>query len=205
MSSISSKTRRAVVTLLQLLLAIVVGLCSAWFVLKSTASFGEPIGPWRVSTLAGSADADLYTRARVALGGLLALNRQETMYYLADSDSSGAPLRSRCTYRVSGKPPAARWWSVTAYAEDFFLFPVDSRRYSVNGGTAALDAQGRFAFISAPRQPVNTVSGGGEQPWLPTPGERGLMFTLRVYNPAPALAAAPASLEPPRIERLGDC
>jgi hypothetical protein len=31
------------------------------------------------------------------------------------------------------------------------------------------------------------------------------MFTLRVYNPEAALAAAPASLDPPRIERLGDC
>ena len=191
--------------LMQLLLAVAAGLGSAWAVLKSSAAFGERAGPWRVSTLAGSADADLYTRARVALGGLLALNRQETMYYVADTDSSGAALRSRCTYRVSGTPPAARWWSVTAYAEDFFLFPVDSKRYSVNGSTAALDTQGRYTFISAPQRPADVVPGGAERPWLPTPGDRGLMFTLRVYNPAPTLAAAPALLEPPRIERLGAC
>ena len=94
---------------------------------------------------------------------------------------------------------------MTAYADDYFLFANEARRYSVNGASATLDATGRFAFLSAPRLPVNTVSGGGEQPWLPTPGDRGLLFTLRVYNPAPELAAAPSSLDAPRLERLGDC
>lgn len=192
-------------TLLQIVLAIAAGLASAWGLLGTSATFGEAAGPWRVSLLAGSADADLYTRARVAIGGLLALNRQETMYYLASTDSAGAPLRSRCTYRVSGRPPAARWWSVTAYADDHFLFADEARRYSVNGASAPLDASGRFAFVSAPRPPAHAASGAGGQRWLPTPGDRGLLFTLRVYNPAPALAAAPASLDPPRIERLGDC
>lgn len=82
-----SRARRIATALMQLLLAVAAGLGSAWAVLKSSAAFGESAGPWRVSTLAGSADADLYTRARVALGGLLALNRQETMYYVADTDN----------------------------------------------------------------------------------------------------------------------
>jgi hypothetical protein len=191
---------KALRLIVQLLLALALGLASAWGVLRSAANFGEAAGPWRVSLLAGSRDADLYTRARVAIGGLLALNRSETMYYLAHTDSAGAPLRSRCTYRVTGVPPAARWWSVTAYAEDFFLFPNEARRYSLNGSTAVLDGQGRFSFVSAPEPFVE-----GTVPWLPTPGDRGLMFTLRVYNPAPGLAAAPASLDPPRIEAMGAC
>lgn len=187
-------------------LAIALGAGSAWLVVRSQLDRGGvSVGAWRTSTLAGSTHADLYTRAVVAVGALLALNREETVYYVATTDSDGRPLRSRCRYRISGPAPDARWWSVTAYAEDFFLFPVDSKRYSVNGSTAALDAQGRYTLVSAPRQPANDVPGGAEQPWLPTPGDRGLMFTLRVYNPTPALAAAPALLEPPRIERLGAC
>lgn len=184
------------------LIAIALGLGSAWAVLRSNSQFGVAAGPWRVSTLAGSPEADLHTRARVALGGLLALNREETMYYVAFTDSAGQPLRSRCAYRVSGKPPPARWWSVTAYAEDFFLFDNAQRRYSVNAQAAPLDAEGRFAFVSGPgaATPVPAVL-----PWLPTPGERGLMFTLRVYNPDAALVAAPGSLAPPLIDRLGDC
>jgi hypothetical protein len=182
------------------LLAVALGVGSAWAVLRAGSSFGDAAGPWRVSLLAGSPEADAYTRARVAIGGLLALNRDETMYYVAQTDSDGAPLRSRCTYRVSGPPPPARWWSVTAYAEDFFLFPNAPRRYSVNGATAPRDAEGRFGFVSAPQAPAGTTL-----PWLPTPGDRGLMFTLRVYNPEASLAAAPASLQAPRIERLGEC
>ena len=187
--------------LLWLLAAVALGLGSAWGVLRSVSGYGASAGPWRASTLAGSPDADLYTRARVALGGLLALNREETMYYVAATDSAGAPLRSRCRYRVSGVPPQARWWSVTAYAEDLFLFPNPQRRYSVNGANAPLDAQGRFALLSGPSSPP----GAETLPWLPTPGDRGLLFTLRVYNPTPALAAAPGSLQAPRIEALGEC
>ena len=192
-------------TLLQVALALAAGLGSAWWLLTRGSNFGDAAGPWRVSLLAGSADADLYTRARVAIGGLLALNRQETMYYLASTDSAGAPLRSRCSYRVSGVPPPARWWSVTAYADDYFLFPNEARRYSVNGATARLDAGGRFSFVSAPQQPADPSSDGGAMLWLPTPGDRGLLFTLRAYNPAQGLAAAPSSLVAPSIERLGNC
>lgn len=190
------------------LAAVALGLGSAWGVLRSQSGFGgDAAGPWRASALAGSADADLYTRARVALGGLLALNRAETMYFLAQTDSAGQPLRSRCSYRITGRPPQARWWSVTAYAEDFFLFPNDQRRYSLSGSSARLDAQGRFSLVSGPTAPsAHSASPGKPDPvWLPTPGDRGLMFTLRLYNPDPALASAPASLLPPTIQAIGDC
>jgi hypothetical protein len=179
---------------------VALGLGSAWWALRGVGHFGVAAGPWRASLLAGSADADPYTRARVAIGGLLALNRDETMYYVAGTDSDGQALRSRCSYRVSGLPPPGRWWSVTAYADDFFLFADPQRRYSLNGATAKLDAQGRFAVVTGPQAPA-----GGAEPWLPTPGDRGLLFTLRVYNPAAGLQARPDSLQPPQIQRLGAC
>jgi hypothetical protein len=180
--------------------AVALGLGTAWWSVRGLARFGADAGPWRASLLAGSADADVYTRARVAIGGLLALNRDETLYYVAATDSDGQPLRSRCAYRVSGPPPPGRWWSVTAYADDFFLFADPQQRYSLNGATATLDVQGHFALVSGPLAPA-----GSSDPWLPTTGERGLLFTLRVYNPAASLQADPASLQPPRIQRLGAC
>lgn len=182
------------------LLAIALGAGSAWLVVRSQLDRGGvSVGVWRTSTLAGSTHADLYTRAVVAVGALLALNREETVYYVATTDSEGRPLRSRCRYRISGPAPDARWWSITAYAEDRFLFDAPARRYSINGRNAPLDAQGRFALESGPTPPANGI------PWLPTPGDRGLSFTLRLYNPAPDLVANPASLAAPRIERLGGC
>ena len=139
------------------LAALAVGAGSAWLAVRSQLdSGGVSAGVWRTSTLAGSTDADLYTRAVIAVGALLALNRDETMYYVATTDSAGRALRSRCRYRISGPAPAARWWSVTAYAEDRFLFPNAERRYSLNGGSAPLDARGHFAFESGPTAPAGT-------------------------------------------------
>lgn len=180
---------------------IALGLASAWLALRDPWSSAPSVtaGAWRTSLLAGSTDADLHTRARVAIGGLLALSRAETLYFVAERDDAGAPLRSRCSYRVEGLPPPARWWSVTAYAEDFFLFDHPARRYSLNGGTARLDGAGRFALVTGPAPADATTH------WLPTPGDRGLMLVLRLYNPDPALVAAPQTLAPPSIRRIGDC
>ncbi len=180
---------------------LLLGLGSAWLAVRSVSGYGASTGAWRASTLAGSPDADLYTRARVALGGLLALQREETMYYLASTDTQGKPLRSQCSYRVSGVPPRARWWSITAYADDMFLFDHPQRRYSVHGDNVTLDAHGRFALVTGQQRPA----GSDSTPWLPTPGDRGVVFTLRLYTPERALVESPALLQAPVIELIGGC
>ncbi len=180
--------------------AVALGLGSAWWVLRKApwSTHVVQVGAWTGSTLTGSPDADMYTRARVALEGLLALDRSETMYYRANTDDSGRALRSRCSYRIEGAPPSARWWSITAYADDFFLFDAPNQHYSLNGTTAQLDAAGHFALSTGPT-PQSGVH------WLPTPGDRGLVLTLRLYHPAPDIQAAPARLQPPSIRPVGAC
>ena len=180
--------------------AVALGLGSAWWVLRKAdwTATAVKVGPWASSTLVGSTDADMYTRARVALEGLLALGRDESMYYVARHDDAGRPLRSDCSYRVEGLPPPARWWSVTAYDDDLFLFEAPNRQYSLNGSTARLDPSGRFALVTGPKAIQDWH-------WLPTPGQRGLVLTLRLYNPASELQAAPARLQPPSIKAIGAC
>ncbi len=180
--------------------SVAAGLGSAWWVLKKASWMMQTVqvGAWKGNLLAGSPDADLYTRAAVALNSLLALGREETMYFIAAHDDAGNPLRSQCSYRVEGVPPKARWWSVTAYADDMFLFDAPNKQYSLNGTTARLDTHGRFAFTTGPQEQAGTH-------WLPTPGKRGLVLTLRLYNPEPDLQAAPASLAPPTITAFGGC
>jgi hypothetical protein len=180
--------------------AVAVGIGSAWVVLRKVtwSHTVVQVGAWTGSTLTGSPDADIYTRARVALGGLLALGRDETMYYIATQDDAGRPLRSHCTYRVEGQPPTARWWSITAYADDYFLFDAPNKQYSLNGTTAQLDNRGQFVLSTGP----------AAQPgihWLPTPGNRGVVLTLRLYNPTPDLQAAPSKLQAPRVNAIGAC
>jgi hypothetical protein len=182
------------------LAAIALGLGSAWWVLKKAPWLvtSVTVGAWKTNLRAGSTDADMYTRAAIALNGLLALGREETMYFVATHDDTGAALRAQCRYRITGKPPLARWWSVTAYADDLFLFDAPNGAYSLNGDTATLDNAGRFAFTTGPVVTDNSH-------WLPTPGKGGVLLALRLYNPEPALQAAPATLMPPTIARLGDC
>jgi hypothetical protein len=180
--------------------AVAIGLGSAWWVLKKSPWMITTlqVGAWESYLMAGSQDADMYTRAAVAVNALLALGRDETMYFVATRDEDGRLLRSACSYRVEGLPPKARWWSITAYADDMYLFDAPNKHYSLNGSTAQLDALGRFSLVTGPAEARNTF-------WLPTPGQRGLVLTLRLYNPEPELQASPASLIPPSIQRLGDC
>lgn len=180
-------------------LAIVLGIASAWLWLTKVGPSGVDAGVWRVNLLAGSTNADAYTRARIALGALLALDRRETLYYIARSDERGEALRAECRYRLSGPAPAARWWSVTAYDEDFFLFENAARRYSVNGDTAPRDPQGQIVFEVGPE------GGTGRAPDLPTQGAGTLLLTLRLYNPALSLQRDPGSLAAPRIDVVGSC
>lgn len=193
--------------LLLCLVAAAVGAGSAWLTVRALASAGAggvAVGPWRTSTLAGSADADLYTRAAVALGALLALQRSETLYYLASADSQGRALKANCRYRVSGPVPPARWWSVTAYDGDHFLFDAPGRRYSVNGGTPGAVAGERFAMEVGPQAAASGASAAA-LPLVPTVGQGDLLLALRVYNPVPALVADAALLVPPVIEPVGGC
>ncbi len=101
-----------------LVVGIVLGLAATWFtVFRGTLAGGITDGPWRTSLEAGSSQGDIYLRARVALHGLLALNRSETIYYTTATDGDGAalsasaPIASRDTIRRRGggaSPPMAR-------------------------------------------------------------------------------------------------
>lgn len=191
--------------------ALVVGLVSAWLVVRWGGDESVTVGAWRSEVLAGSVDAGPYTRARVALGGLLALGPEETLYFVAQRDDAGRPLRAACVYRVSGPAPEARWWSVTAYGDDRFLLDAPQHRYSVNSAAPAA-VPGRVAFMTGPRPPAVEAqqlgadavpSGTGS--WLPTPGDKGLLLVLRLYQPAPALRANAASLVPLSIVASGAC
>jgi hypothetical protein len=185
-------------------LAVVAGVSSAWLWLTRVGPSGIDTGAWRVNLLAGSPNADAYTRARVALGALLALDRRETLYYIARTDDRGEPLRSNCRYRLSGPAPAARWWSVTAYDEDFFLFDNIARRYSVNRDTVRLDAEDKMVFDVGPED-VGAEAATSTPADLPTRGAGTLLLTLRLYNPAISLQRDPASLAAPRIDVVGSC
>lgn len=170
--------------------ALVVALLSAWW-LVTDYDGGYRAGPWTTSTVFGSVDADIYTRARVALFGLLALDKRETMYYQARVDSDGDGLTGNCTYRLEGRDLAAHWWSITAYDADSFLIANERDLFSFSKTTTEREADGSFVIrISADPQEKN---------WLPVQAGETFDLTARFYNPEASVHVDPAAAVLPSI------
>jgi hypothetical protein len=194
----SEVTRKSIGAGLSALAGVVLGVASAGAALWSVRAPGEiAVGPWRTSVALGSASAGLYLRAQVAIDNLFALERRQTLYYLATTDGRGAPLRGACSYRITGTALDARWWSITAYGADRFLIPNAADRYSYTMANVHRGPDGRFSIGLGPK-PM-------EGDWLPSNASGPVTLVMRLYNPAPALAASPGSAAMPTIEPIGGC
>jgi hypothetical protein len=178
-----------------LVVGIVIGLLVTWLTIVRGMPEGISNGPWRTSLLIGRSGGDPYVRALVAVHGLLALNRSETIYFTATTDGSGQPLDGACTYQIAGHDPDARWWSITAYGPDDFLIPNPVDRYSISKNSVVRLAGGGFA--------ASVGSAAEVQNWVPTARGR-FSLTLRLYNPGKTVAANPAGASLPEIVR-GAC
>lgn len=150
-------------------------------------------GPWRATLSAGSSDANLYESAAIAVAGLYALSKEETIYYTAFTDNDGRTLEGRCDYRVSGRPLPARWWSLTMYGADNFLVANPAEIYSRHAGNLALEPDRSFVVLVSAKGPFGN--------WLPSPAEGAFSITARLYNPDPAIFHDLTAVPLPKIER----
>jgi hypothetical protein len=193
-----------------LALGAVLGLGSADWATRGSYPFGATrIGLWRTWPRAGATDADPYTRAINARQGEIPLAPGEGLRLVAETDADGRALDPACTYRVGGRTPPARAWTLT-------VVPDPAPRASEGGGPAAAgerrsaftsteilrEADGRFTVALSP-----DVQAGN---WLPSPLDAtgrpasGMRLVLRLYD-TPA-AANVGTLEPglvPGIVRTG--
>ena len=154
-------------------------------------------GGWMGSRATGSVDADAWTRARVALTGLMALNRTQAIYFVRTTDDSGTALDEACRYRVSGGALPGRWWSITVYAPDGFLPRNGDHALSFDGARVQRDATGHWqALVARAPQPGSA--------WASSRGAGRFDLTLRIYNPTPAAQADFTTIALPHVVRL-DC
>ena len=182
---------------LVLLLGLATGVGSAWGVLTKGGSRGFENRGWTGSMVTGSADADPWTRAQVAVRGLLALTKSQAIYLTTKVDSAGAPLREDCRYRVEGAAMPGRWWSVTVYAADNFLPLNDDDALSFDATEVRPDAAGKWTAMLASKRE-------GEGAWASTRNAGNYDLTLRIYNPVPAVQADFGRIPVPSIVKL-DC
>jgi hypothetical protein len=173
-------------------LAVLLGLGSAYVAIQQAGSADGSVtnGAWYADLTAGGADAGMHTRARVAVLGLLALNKHETIYYTARTDSAGERLSGACSYRIEGRDPDARWWSITAYASDNFLIDNPGNRYSVSKNTVVRGPDGSFVIrLSLEPEAHNAIATSPD----------GFDVTLRLYNPGPTVLKDPSGVPLPVI------
>jgi hypothetical protein len=168
----------------------------ATYVLLESAVRREGVvnGAWETNLGMGAESASMYTRAAIAVGGLFALSKQESLYFTAFYDDAGEPLHARCDYELEGGDIASRWWSMTVYGADHFLIANPHNRYSYNMlDLERYDGRRYKLQLSGSEKPGN---------WIPT-GDRGdFSVTLRTYNPQPSIYDHPATTPLPTIRKV---
>lgn len=141
-------------------------------------------GPWAMNPMAGSAGADPYSKLYIARTSVLALNKSETVYYEARTDSEGRALSSSCDYALTGPAPAARWWSVTAYGPDDMLIPNPGKKYSAGTGSVAGDPSALTLSLTRDGTGENGIASGDAA---------AVTLLLRLYLPEEVYRAAPGT------------
>ena len=164
-----------------------------WDVRNGTLGNDIEIGAWTTGRDIGTAQADMLTRATVALRGLLALPASEARYFTARTDSAGRALSGSCSYTMSGQALSARWWSVTLYDRQGWLV---SNRWNQHSAGSAGAAAAPWQLIIAPQPQAGL--------WIATGNDDAFELTLRTYRPSGVLASDPARAAMPTITR-GTC
>lgn len=193
---------RILVLLIGGVLGLAAGALTALFaagMFGSGASFSNEIDVkgWKSDWTIGSTAANPWTRARVARHGLLALTKEEAVYFTTGVDADGKRLSEDCTYEVSGTDMPGLWWSVTLYdAKSYLPANKDNALSFDKTKAAATGTDGAWMFTVAANGPE---SGN----WVSSQNAGAFDLTLRIYKPSPELIADPEGVLPaPVIKRL---
>lgn len=157
------------------------------------------VSGWTSDWTIGSEAANPWTRARVARHGLLALTKQEAVYFTRNTDDAGDRLTEGCDYRVRGTEMPGQWWSITLYNSESYLPDNTDNALSYDLTEAA--------SAGDPASWVFDVSASASDPgsgWVSSRAGGNFDLTLRLYKPDADFIADPERLlRAPSIEKLG--
>lgn len=189
--------KTAFLILVVLLVSIVGGGASVWYMLKANESLGAvTMGEWTAFPDLGTADADPYSKARVAREGLLALGRAEGLSFSAQRDSEGDTLRRECRYSIEGPVPTARFWT---------LYAADPSGGVVEAGTRRSGALHSYQLT---RQADNSiVVSAGRHPapgnWLALSGQGPMTLVLTFFDTPISSSTGASDIILPSIVKAG--
>ncbi|MYZ50487.1 DUF1214 domain-containing protein [Propylenella binzhouense] len=181
--------------LLSMAAAILLGGGTAYLAVRSPAPLDVlSAGPWKAWPRAGTADGDPYSRARLARTGEIPLGSGEGLEISTETDSSGAPLRARCDYRVAGQTPTARLW--TAAVEPPEGEPgVPGRARAIGSDAILRRPDGSFELVVSPAPHAGN--------WISSAGMDRFRIVMRLYDTTARVDTAIASLVMPDVVAEG--
>ena len=149
---------------------------------------------WTSNWDIGSSQANPYLRTYVAVYGLLALSKEEAVYFNRSTDDAGDPLSEACDYAVTGTDLPAAWWSLTLYDKRGYLPENTDQALSFDATQAG---QGGWRVLLSATRPAEAAH------WISSHKSETFDLTLRLYKPSEALLAQPSvHLRPPSITKL---
>lgn len=175
--------------------SLALGLASAWYMLAAPRTGTVEVGTWRALPTIDATTADPYVRARIARSGEIGMGAGEGLTFVANADSTGRELQPKCDYRIVGRSPPARLWTLTASDSAGHPGVTPEGRAHVDNRNLLRDGSGRFEVtLAVAARPGN---------WLPMPSTGAATLTLRLYD-TPLTLGSDQMPTLPSIER-GAC
>ena len=161
--------------------SLVLGLGSAWYMIAAPRTGTIDVGTWQALPTIDASTADPYVRARIARSGEIGMGGGEGLVFVTGVDGRGDSLSATCDYRLSGRSPTARLWTLTTEGEGRRPGLTPEGRAHLDNRNLLRDGDGRFLItLSTRARPGN---------WLPAPAEGTYTLVLRLYDTPIALAS----------------
>jgi len=179
---------------LAVVVAVAVGVGSAWYAVERGRIFGSVVvGDWTAWPQEGGEQPDPYDLAMLTRSGEVPLGSGEGLTFVAARDAAGAPLDGACTYEVAGQTPVARLWTLTATDGAGRLMDNVAHRASFHSREIVRRSDGSFVITVSP-----AASTGN---WLPVEPVKRVQLVLRLYDTPLTTGSQIASLVMPTIRR----
>jgi hypothetical protein len=170
---------------------------SAQSMLTASVGFGAiEVGGWWAFPAAQTIDADPYAKAHRAKAGRLLYGSAEGLQFTALRDSKGLALTGTCSYRLFGRTPVSRLW--TLYAADSAGVPLSAGAelpVAKNSQRILRQRDGTFEIaISRTAKPGN---------WLALPDTGAFQLVLTLLDTPAAASTGLSGLDMPVVEQTG--
>lgn len=180
-----------------LFIGLFIGGSLAWLSIQNNHGFGTLIiGQWTAWPLAGSVNADPYSKAKVAADGDVPLGAAEGLAFHARHDRRGNPLQRNCQYQVSGITPPARLWTLSAHdLDDRVLINDDGQPSNLLSRQLLRETNGHFQISAGPDIAAKN--------WLQVSGSGPFKLVLRLYDSPITATGQIGDAEMPSVTLVG--